>query len=732
MNDKLLERVTYAVQRMNEHEQTKRIVFLAVWLQDSSVKKFIDKFIRMDKSEVSERVLDLLTTIIVCAKTVYESDKYSDPFSDELYDKMLSKFKKFRPEPFGDNGTGLANARYKYDVLSGTLDKVHFIYNDKKDKFETRESLEDYIKGIPVGKDEEIVVLVNQKKDGTSVTFDYKLIQGRYVPMSAISRGKKDYGEGTDVSAVIPDNVSFPSNRIKEVLGYAPKYIGVQYEMLVSDAQKSGFEEFTNQTFANNRSAVAGLLRRIIFAKSKEAKQLRKFISLVPVGFDILDEYLEDKSFYKIKWSKMYKAVNETFIYGDIDMDYEIIKGTKKEILQKFEKLSDEWIKTRASLNHAIDGMVLTIVDRDLQRKLGRKNNINQYQIAFKFPEESGKTIVRDVIITTGNFGFKEMLLKVDPVILNGTSQGKAQVHSLNRFKEMNLRIGDEIILKLSGDVIPYGYKDDTCKAGTGEKIKFPTHCECGAKLVEEKNKYRCSDPNCPYRVSGSLVTFFVSLNAKGIGPRTCEQLHSELGVTLPSQVLQMKAKDFMKLEGFKEGAAQQCMKTIADILNKPRSVASIISALGIDTLRTSTASKLLDTVCVDKLISLCEAGDRRMLVSAIRTADGIDENATKIADGLISKCEELKRLLKLIPIKDEVSKDSLDKSILVSGMRNDEELIVIANKAGYAVKESGSKYDILVIRDETMMSASKAKFAMAHNRPIMTRKEFIAHCGKQ
>ena len=155
--------------------------------------------------------------------------------------------------------------------------------------------------------------------------------------------------------------------------------------------------------------------------------------------------------------------------------------------INKFKSLANEQIDKRDSLNHSIDGLVLTIVNKDIQKLLGRTNSINKYQIAYKFPEQGSKTIVRDMLITTGNFGYKEILLIVDPVILNGTTQSKAQVHSLNKFNKMKLRIGDEIILKLSGDVIPYGYKDSTCEPGDGKKLKLPSSAAAEGRAAQSR-----------------------------------------------------------------------------------------------------------------------------------------------------------------------------------------------------------------------------------------------------
>lgn len=709
------------IKTMEEFEANGEIVYLLGYLSSEEIIDVIDEFMDTKKSYVTDKQLDTMEKIITFAKTVYEDERYCDPFEDIYYDKLLSKFKKFRPEPFGNNNIGLANATYKYDTLSGTLNKVHFIYNSEKPLRDTRDSLEDYLYSLPISHYEELSVLVNHKKDGNSVTANYILDGDNYIAESGISRGKKDYGEGTDVSCIF-EGLSFDSDKIKEVLGFKPKAIGVQYELLISNRQKEAFEKFSKKMFVNHRAASSGLLRRILFSSKKDRKILKTFMSLVPVGFDILPEDM--KKSYQGTWDKIYTAVCESFIYGDVDMEYKIFHGTRTEILNHVNDMASKQLKKRHKLNHAIDGLVLTILNPELRSKLGRKNNINKFQIAYKFPEEAYKTIIRDYMITTGNFGYKEILLIVDPVVLNGTTQFKAQVHSLKKFKKMNLRIGDEIILKLNGDVIPYGFKDDTCKAGSGPKIKLPKKCECGTKLIEEKSKLRCPNRKCPHRVVGSLVNFFTELNAKGIGEKTCEQLHTELGINSPSDVLKLSTKDFRTLKGFKDASAKLCMDTITDIIKRPRTIPSIMSALGIDSFRTSTANKLLETIDIDTLIKTIELGDKEKLVQIIRKADGIDTNARIIAEGLIANLDELKELLSIMTIKKK--KDiKTDKVLVVSGFRPDDNFIDKANEAGFAVKDSGKKMDLLVIKDDTYLNKTKGRFAQSNNINIITLNEF-------
>lgn len=719
-------KIIQILDKMDYYEKNNEHIFILLNLRNKLICNYIQKFIDSSKSDIkhNSEMLDIIERIIVHAKTIYEIDRYVEAYDDDFYDQMLSKFKKFRPEPFGNNGLGLANAKYKYDELSGTLDKCHFI--KIADKTDERDSVEEWFDDIPVSNNDTIAVFVNHKEDGASMTVDYKYSDKSksYKADSAISRGRKDYGEGTDVSIVAP-TCGFRSDYIEELLGYIPKYIGVQYEFLVSDRNMKLLGEYLGQSFSNNRSAAAGLMRRILHSSKDEQQKLKQFMSLVPVGF-----HIDNINYSVYSWDKVYTTVCKTFLYGDIFMEYDLLIGTKSEILDQFEKLANKVCKKREKLNHAIDGLVLTLLDSELQDKLGRKNNINKWQVAYKFPEKGKKTVIRDVEITTGNFGYKEILLIVDPVILNGTKQFKAQVHSLKKFNKMKLRIGDEIILKLSGDVIPFGFKDSTCKEGDGKKIKLPKYCECGAVLEEEKNKLRCTNRHCPFRVIGSLNNFFTELNAKGIGEKTCEQLHNELGINKPSEILKLTEKDFRSLSGFKEKSAKLAMDTINDIISRPRTIASIMSALGIDSFRTSTANKLLEVIDYDNLIEAIDSRDKDYLISVIRKADGIDKNAKIIAEGLLVRSDELKELVKLMTIK-ESNNTKFDKTIVISGIRHDEELEQVANSAGYLVKDNGKKFDILVIKDDSMMNKSKAKYALSKSIPIMTRKEFIDKYGK-
>lgn len=133
----------------------------------------------------------------------------------------------------------------------------------------------------------------------------------------------------------------------------------------------------------------------------------------------------------------------------------------------------------------------------------------------------------------------------------------------------------------------------------------------------------------------------------------------------------------------------------------------------------------MLNVVSINDIINVIDSGDKDALIDMIRKSEGIDTNATVIAEGLIDKIDELKTLLGIMTIK-ETDNTQYDKTIVVSGLRNDEQLTELANKNGFAVKDSGKKFDLLVIKDSSMMNKSKAKYALSKNIPIMTRNEFM------
>ena len=192
---------------------------------------------------------------------------------------------------------------------------------------------------------------------------------------------------------------------------------------------------------------------------------------------------------------------------------------------------------------------------------------------------------------------------------------GNSSAHSARNIKPEQAELALENLFYFL-DFVAYCYADDyeeqtfnaeLLKAEPTPVAPIPEITVDIEKLIEENNKLRCTNPLCAYRVSGALTTFFTELNAKGIGESICRQLYDELNITNPVDVLKLTKEDFKSLTGFKDAAAKAAMNTIQDILSKPRTIPSILSALGIDCLRASTATKILDVISIDELINLID-----------------------------------------------------------------------------------------------------------------------------
>lgn len=679
-------------------------------MKSKRVIKFIQDFL----SDPSPSTIDLdrIKLIIMMSKSVYDLDEHILAIPDELYDTMLSKYKKFRDEPFAiSTMVGLSTTEYKYPSLAGTLDKAHHIYNT--DVTDDRISVEEWVTKHARHFKNGASILVSFKIDGASIASDIMTDRQPYIAGS-MSRGKLDYGEGGDVS-IITNGLVF--TKVENARYFN---MGIQYEFAISDEGKRKFEKLMNRTFANHRSAAVGLMRRMLFADKHHLKEYRKMFSLVPVGFEIpgSDDWLSDFTY-----------VVENMGYGDVSLQYQYNTfDSPTEFLIWFDEYANQAISERESLDYAIDGLVITFCDADVQKEIGRSGNINKYQLAYKFPEKRKRTRVLGMQITTGNFGYKELMVDVNTVVLNGTNQSKGQVHSIKKFDNLNLHIGDECFLKLSGDVIPFLEVDETCARGNGPRLKLPTHCDsCGAELIIQKDKFRCINSNCDLNRIGKLVTFVNELNAKGIGFETIKQLYNDLHVSTIPELLELEFKDFIMLDGFADESAANAAQTIEDIKSKPRTHAVVLSSLGIDELRTSTAEKILDQIPFSELMLLIDLEDADELERRLKQCKGVDKKAEGYARELISLGSDyINTVFSYMTIKAPKDKVSYDKTILVSGFRNDEYFEIAANLAGYDVKYSGSKSDLVVIANDSYRSKPKAMNAIAHGIPVMTRDEFL------
>lgn len=269
-----------------------------------------------------------------------------------------------------------------------------------------------------------------------------------------------------------------------------------------------------------------------------------------------------------------------------------------------------QWEAQRDTLPFEIDGLVIKVNDIALQRELGIVGKDPRSAIAFKFPAEEGTTKLLGVTVNIGRTGKVTPTAQLEPIYLGGVTVSNASLHNYDLIEQQDIRIGDTVIVKRSGDVIPYVI-GPVVAARTGAEVPIvpPERCPfCGTLLIRPEGAVDlfCPNPKCPERVFRSLE-FFVSRGAMdidGMGPQTIKSLIDEGLVQDEADIFYLEAEPILELEGFAEKKVQNLLDSVAAAKDRP--LAQLLSSLGIDGVGSTVANLLTETFkSMDELITL-------------------------------------------------------------------------------------------------------------------------------
>ena len=246
----------------------------------------------------------------------------------------------------------------------------------------------------------------------------------------------------------------------------------------------------------------------------------------------------------------------------------------------------ENWIEKRDDLAYEIDGLVVKIDDLDLSQSLGVVGKDPRADIAMKFPAEEVTTTLLDIGVNVGRTGVLTPYAMLESVEIGGVNVRQATLHNFDFIKEKDIRVGDRVLVKRAGDVIPY-IIGPIVGARTGiEKVyKPPTKCPvCGQPVehLEGEVAWYCVNAACPEQLVRN-VEHFVSrstLDIVGLGIRIVEQLIEAGLVEDVADLYTLKREDLFELEGFKEKKVDNLLSSIES--SKSRSLAQLIFALGI------------------------------------------------------------------------------------------------------------------------------------------------------
>src|SRR5699024_79729 len=170
----------------------------------------------------------------------------------------------------------------------------------------------------------------------------------------------------------------------------------------------------------------------------------------------------------------------------------------------------NEWSEKRPDLNYEIDGIVIKVDQLEQQEELGYTAKSPRWAVAYKFPAEEVVTTLRDIELSIGRTGVVTPTAILDAVKVAGSTVQRASLHNADIIRELDVRIGDTVVIKKAGDIIPKVVRVIE-EERTGDEVPFemPTHCPaCDSELVhlEEEVALRCINPNCPAQLKEALI----------------------------------------------------------------------------------------------------------------------------------------------------------------------------------------------------------------------------------
>lgn len=414
------------------------------------------------------------------------------------------------------------------------------------------------------------------KLDGLAVSILY--VNG--VLSQAATRG--DGSRGEDITANIRTIRNVP---LQLLIDNPPARLEVRGEVFMPHA---GFErlnkhalELGEKTFANPRNAAAGSLRQLDpNITSKRPLAFNAYSIGIAEGIN-----LPNTHYARLQWLKS--------VGIPINPEIRLCNGAE-EVLAFYRDMQNK----RALLGYDIDGTVLKINDIELQNELGFISKAPRWAIAYKFPAQEELTVLNDVEFQVGRTGAITPVAKLKPVFVAGVTVSNATLHNGDEIARLNLAIGDTVVVRRAGDVIPQiiGVLHER-RPADAKPIIFPHNCPvCGSQIVriEGEAVARCTGGLfCAAQRKESLKHFVSrkAMDIDGVGGKLIEQLVERELIRTPADLFKLDLTTLMQLERMGEKSAKNALNSLEQA--KHTTLARFIFALGIREVGESTALNL-------------------------------------------------------------------------------------------------------------------------------------------
>ena len=269
--------------------------------------------------------------------------------------------------------------------------------------------------------------------------------------------------------------------------------------------------------------------------------------------------------------------------------------------LDEVATVYDEWIERRNRINYEVDGVVVKVDDRELAERLGYAGKDPRGALAMKFPAREKTTTLLGLQVNVGRTGVLAPNAVLEPVEIGGTTVSKATLHNFDEIARKDIRIGDRVLVKRAGDVIPYIVGPIVeARDGDERSIERPTTCPvCGQPVVQLPDEVAlyCENAACPAQLI-RRVEYFVSRGAMdidGFGTQTAALLFEKGLIHDVADIYSLRREHLLELEGFKDKKVDKLLAGIE--ASKAQPVERLLTALGIRFVGGVVAGLLIDSL---------------------------------------------------------------------------------------------------------------------------------------
>ncbi len=669
----------------------------------------------MSKAFDKKRLQQLRETVAYHQSLYHEQDQ--PEISDEAYDALLRELQALELKVEGRVSTVSA-------AVGGSVSEVfakvkHTVRQWSFDNVFTEEELrewDDRLQRLIIEADhsaEGLSYVAEHKIDGLKLVIEYR--NGELV--QAATRGDGVTGENVTHTArtieTLPHRLKYPIDLICVGEVWLSKK---EFERINREREKAG-----EALFANPRNAAAGSLRQL-----DPAVAASRNLSLTTYDIDLFDGKVTDLEKPGTQWDELQLLKKLGLPVSSYSKQCKTITAV--------QQYYEEWCKKREELDHGIDGVVMKVNDVSLQRLLGYTAKAPRYGMAYKFPAEEAATVVEGIALQVGRTGVVTPVAHLRPVLIDGSTVSRATLHNEDNIKRLDVRVGDTVILRKAGDIIPEILSVVmSLRPGNTKPFKFPeTVPECGGdgsiERIPGEAAYRCVSKD-----SGALhrhrLYYFVSksaLNIDGVGPKIIDLLLDHDLISSYADLFTLTEGDLHDLPGFKDRAAQNAINAIAAARNVP--LHRLLVGLSIENVGEETARLIADTFGSLEAI-------KRASVEEVAAIHGVGEIVAESLVSWFGDQAHQRTLKELLPYLNIINPEPRSRSQILQGqtfvltgtlasMTRDDAKALIRQAGGKVTSSVSKKTDYVVVGSEP---GSKATEAGRLGVKIINEDEFTA-----